>query len=451
MSLQWNRMAVMTSIVLAVLISSMDTTIMNTTMPLIAEELGNVKLYAWSFASYMIMCTIVTPLSGRISDIFGRKKVLAVGIVIFLLGSILCGMASSMLELVLYRGIQGLGAGAMIAFPAIIAGDLFSVEARGKIQAFFTGMWGLSAVLAPLLGSLFIEHLTWRWIFYINIPICLASLLLLIPYREVYQARKSTINYAGSLLFGLGIGLLLLNTVVTEGYLLYTALGLLFMALFIWNERKHPSPIVPMELMRNGTVAWMNLNAFLSCAALFGASSYIPYYLQQQGYSVFMSGLALIGMSVGWSLMGIPAGKWILKYGYRPLLLIGNAILVLSGLLLLFLPDQGGFWFVNIVMLLQGMAFGLLVTVSVIGSQQLVDSHQKGISTSLQVFARNIGTAAGVTIMGALLTNAPEFMTGMHRIFLYGFIVALVALASTFFLFLKRENARIPAKKLGEL
>lgn len=451
MSIPWNRMAVMTSIVLAVLISSMDTTIMNTTMPLIAEELGNVKLYAWSFASYMIMCTIVTPLSGRISDIFGRKKVLAVGIIVFLLGSILCGMASTMLELVLYRGIQGLGAGAMIAFPAIIAGDLFSVEARGKIQAFFTGMWGLSAVLAPLLGSLFIEHLTWRWIFYINIPICLASLLLLIPYREMYRARKSTINYAGSLLFGLGIGLLLLNTVVERGYLLYTVLGLMFMVLFIWNERKHPSPIVPMELMRNGTVAWMIMNAFLTCAALFGASSYIPYYLQQQGYSVFMSGLALIGMSVGWSMMGVPAGRWILKYGYRPLLVIGNALLVLSGLLLLFLPDQGGFWFVNVVMVLQGMAFGLLVTVSVIGSQQLVDSHQKGISTSLQVFARNIGTAAGVTIMGALLTNAPEFMTGMHRVFLYGFIVALIALASTLVLFLGREKARVPAKKLGEL
>ncbi len=195
----------------------------------------------------------------------------------------------------------------------------------------------------------------------------------------------------------------------------------------------------------------MNLNAFLTCAALFGASSYIPYYLQHQGYSVFMSGLALIGMSVGWSLMGVPAGKWILKFGYRPLLVIGNALLVLSGLLLLFLPDQGGFWFVNGALLLQGMAFGLLVTVSVIGSQQLVDSHQKGISTSLQVFARNIGTAAGVTIMGALLTNAPEFMTGIHRLFLYGFIVALVALASTLFLFMKHENAGMPAKKLGEL
>lgn len=439
-SLQWNRLSVMASIVMAVLISSMDTTIMNTTMPLIAAELGDEKLYAWSFASYMILCTIVTPLSGRISDSFGRKKVLSFGILVFLLGSLLCGTADTMLELVLYRGVQGIGAGAMIAFPAIIAGDLFSVEARGRIQAFFTGMWGLSAVLAPLLGSLFIEELTWRWIFYINVPICLASLLLLIPYKESYEPKKSTINWGGALLFGLAVGLLLMNTVVTQGYLLYTAAGLLFLALFVWNERRHPSPIVPVVLLQNRPVAWMNLNGFLTCAALFGTSSYIPYYLQQHGYSLFVSGLALLGMSVGWVLMGVPAGRWILRYGYRPLLVIGNLILVLSGLLLLFLPEEGGFFYVNVIMVLQGLAYGLLATVSVIGVQQLVAADQKGISTSLQVFARNIGTAVGVTVMGGLLTGAPAFMTGIHRLFLYGFIVALAALGSTVFLFMGKEQ-----------
>ncbi|KEQ23611.1 MFS transporter [Paenibacillus tyrfis] len=436
--MNWNRLAVMASIVLAVLISSMDTTIMNTTMPRIAEELGDVKLYAWSFASYMILCTIVTPLSGRLSDLYGRKKVLSVGILVFLLGSVLCGTSATMLQLVLYRGLQGLGAGAMIAFPAIIAGDLFPVEARGKIQAFFTGMWGISSVLAPLLGSLFIEHLSWRWIFYINIPICVASLLLLVPYRELYEARKSRINYWGALWFGLGIGLLLFNTVVSEGFLLYTVGGVLFLLLFVYNERRHPSPIMPVALLKNGSVAWMNLNGFLTCAALFGTSSYIPFYLQQHGYSLFVSGLSLLGTSVGWILVGVPAGKWVLRYGYRPLLFTGNVLLVLSGLLLLFLPDEGGFWYVNAIMVVQGLAYGLLYTVSVIGVQQLVAADQKGISTSLQVFSRNIGTAAGVTIMGALLTAAPAFMTGIHRLFLYGFIVSLAALVSTIFLFTRR-------------
>ncbi|CAG7645110.1 Multidrug resistance protein 3 [Paenibacillus solanacearum] len=441
-----NRLAVMASIVLAVLISSMDTTIMNTTMPLIADELGNVKLYAWSFASYMILCTVVTPISGRASDLFGRKKVLAVGIVIFMLGSVLCGTANTMVQLVLYRAVQGLGAGAMIAFPAIIAGDLFSIEARGKIQAFFTAMWGLSAVLAPLLGSFFLEQLNWRWIFYINVPICIASLLLLIPYKDVYQAKQSRINYMGSALFGVGIALLLANTVVSGGYVYCTAAGLLCLILFVRNERRHPSPIVPMGLLQNGSIAWMILNAFLTCAALFGTSSYIPYYLQNHGYSLYVSGFALIWMSVGWISMGMYGGKWILRYGYRRLLVIGNAILSVSGLLLLFLPDTGGFWYVSLVMTLQGLAYGLLITVSVIGAQQLVAADQKGISTSLQVFARNIGTAVGVTIMGALLTAAPNFMTGMHRLFLYGFIVSLAALASTAFLFMQGSRVKSEAK-----
>ncbi|CAG7653155.1 MFS transporter [Paenibacillus allorhizosphaerae] len=441
-----NRLAVMASIVLAVLISSMDTTIMNTTMPLIADELGNVKLYAWSFASYMILCTVVTPISGRVSDLFGRKKVLATGIVIFMLGSVLCGTANTMVELVLYRAVQGLGAGAMIAFPAIIAGDLFSIEARGKIQAFFTAMWGLSAVLAPLLGSFFLEKLDWRWIFYINVPICIASLLLLIPYKDVYQAKQSRVNYMGSALFGIGIALLLANTVVSGGYLYCTAAGLICLVLFVRNERRHPSPIVPMGLLQNGSIAWMILNAFLTCAALFGTSSYIPYYLQNHGYSLYVSGFALIWMSVGWIAMGMYGGKWILRYGYRRLLVIGNAILSISGLLLLFLPDTGGFWYVSLVMTLQGLAYGLLITVSVIGSQQLVAADQKGISTSLQVFARNIGTAVGVTIMGALLTAAPNFMTGIHRLFLYGFIISLVALASTAFLFVQGSRVKSEAK-----
>ncbi len=164
-----SRILVMCSIVLAMLIASIDTTIMNTTMPIIAEELGGTELYAWSFAAYMIASTILSPIAGRLSDLFGRKKLFAFGIIVFLIGSLLCGIAATMPQLVIFRALQGMGAGFMMPFPAIIAGDLFSIEKRGKIQALFTGMWALSAVLAPTLGSLFVEFLSWRWIFYINL------------------------------------------------------------------------------------------------------------------------------------------------------------------------------------------------------------------------------------------------------------------------------------------
>lgn len=437
------RLSIMASIVLAMLVSSMDTTIINTTMPVIAKELGGFELYAWSFASYMIVSTVISPIAGRISDLFGRKKVFALGLLLFLFGSALCGFSNTMVQLVIFRAVQGIGAGIIMPFPAIIAGDLFSVSQRGKIQAFFTAMWGLSAILAPLLGSFFVEYFTWRWIFFINIPLCLISLVLLIPYKEVYTPKKSIIDYLGSVLFAIGVTLLLLNTVAASGQLFYTIGGLIFLLLFLAYERKHPAPIVPMSLFQNRAIAWMIANSFLACAALFGTSSYVPMFLQKEGYSIFMSGVALLGTSIGWMAVAVPAGKWILRYGYRPLLIAGNIFLVFSGIVLLFLSEGTGFWYVFFAMGVQGLAFGLISTVSTIGSQQLVGPHLKGISTSLQMFARNIGTSIGIIVMGAFFTKAPDVSSGIHLLFVYGFIASLFAFGSSFFI---RDSSAAPGE-----
>lgn len=429
-----NKLSVMVSIVLAMLVASLDTTITNTTMPVIAKELGGFQLYAWSFASYMIVSTVLAPVAGRISDLFGRKRVFGTGIILFMLGSLLIGSSNSMLQLVIFRAIQGIGAGVMLPFPAIIAGDLFPIEQRGKIQAFFTAMWGLSAVLAPMLGAFFVEYSTWRWIFYVNVPIGILAFLLLLPYQEVYEPKKSPVDYLGAVLFSAGVSFLLLNTIETGHHLIYSVLGLAFLVFFFLYEKKQASPIVPFSLLKNRPVAWMIANAFLACAALFGASSYVPMFLQKQGHSLFISGLALLGTSFGWMAVAVPAGKWIIRFGYRPLIITGNLFLVLSGLLFLFLQEHSSFWYVFVIMIVQGLAFGLITTVTIIGSQQLVEPHQKGISTSLQLFSRNIGTAIGVTLMGAFLTKAATFMTGIHSLFLYGFGVSLLALFSAFFI-----------------
>lgn len=432
-----SRISVIASIVIAMLVTSMDTTITNTTMPLIAKELGGFDLYAWSFASYMIVSTIIAPVAGRISDIFGRKKVFATGIILFLFGSLLCGSASTMLQLVIYRAVQGIGAGVMMPFPAIIAGDLFSIEQRGKIQAFFTAMWGLSAVLAPMLGAFFVKYATWRWIFYVNIPICILAIVLLLPYKEAYMPKRASVDYLGALLFATGVSLLLVATTVSTNQLLYVFLGIVFSIAFYLYEKKQPSPIIPISLFKNRPVAWMILNSFLSCAALFGASSYIPLFLQKEGYSIFVSGVALLGMSFGWILVAVPAGKWILRFGYRRLIVTGNVILVISGFAFLFLGHGTSFAYVFAILIIQGLAFGLLSTVSIIGSQHLVEPNQKGISTSLQMFSRNIGTAIGITIMGAFLTKASSFTNGIHSLFIYGFLVSLISLATAFFI---RDN-----------
>jgi EmrB/QacA subfamily drug resistance transporter len=423
----------MISIVLAMLVASIDSTIMNTTMPIIAKELGRFDLYAWSFASYMIASTILSPVAGRLSDLFGRKKVFGFGILLFLVGSFLCGMSASMVQLVIFRAVQGIGAGFMMPFPAIIAGDLFSVEKRGRIQALFTAMWGLSAVLAPLLGSFFVEVLTWRWIFFVNLPICLIAFVTLLPYKENYQPKKAKIDYIGAVLFAVGVTFLLLDTIVKENKSLYLVLGMVLLVVFYFYEKKQTSPIVPLSMFKNKMISQININAFIGTTALFGTASFVPLFLQNiAGLSLFMSGVALLGTAIGWMAAAVPAGKWILKYGYRILLIIGNLLLFFSGLLLTFLNPSHGFVFVFAVMIVQGLAFGLLTTVGMIGVQQLVDGHERGISTSFFMFCRNMGTAIGVTIMGALLTSGVNFMQGIHHLFLFGFFGSILAFLTSF-------------------
>jgi MFS family permease len=431
----------MVSIVLAMLVASMDTTIINTTMPVIARELGHFELYAWSFAAYMIASTVMTPIAGRLSDMFGRKRIFGFGIVCFMIASMLCGLSGTMVQLVLFRGLQGIGAGIMMPFPSIIAGDLFSVEKRGKIQALFTAMWGLAAILAPLLGSLFVEYATWRWIFYINLPICLVSLGLLTFYKEGYEPKKASVDYIGAVLFAAAISLLLLTTVAASNHALYAAAGILLMAGFVMYERKISSPIVPFGIFRNRSIAWMNIGSFLSCLALFGTASFIPLFLQEQGYSLFVSGVSLLGMSFGWMATSVPAGKWILKWGYKPLLIIANLLLVSSAVILFCLHEGMGPVFVFMAMVVQGAAFGLQSTVSIIGSQQLVEPHQKGISTSLQLISRNIGTSIGVTIMGAILAKSDHFFTGIHIVFTFSLIGSVIAFAAVLLLQTRKSSA----------
>jgi EmrB/QacA subfamily drug resistance transporter len=424
-----NRTTVMVSIVLAMLVASMDTTIANTTMPIIVNDIGGNSLYAWAFTSYMVLSTVLAPLAGRLSDIFGRKRIYAAGILLFLGGSVLCGLADSMVQLIIFRAIQGIGAGVMMPFPSIIAGDIYPVEQRGKVQAFFTGMWGLSAILAPTLGTFFVTYLNWRWIFFVNVPICLIALLALLPYKEVYQPKKAVIDYWGALLFAAGISSLLLITVVDSYTYLYGGVGIVLLVAFFFYEKGHAAPLVPLTLMRNRPVALMIGGSFLSCAALFGTSSFIPLFLQNQGHSLFISGIALLGTSIGWMAVAVPSGKWVIRFGYKPLLLAGNALLVVTAVLL-FLIDEGtsfGYIFSSLTML--GLSFGLLFTVSTIGAQQLVEAHQKGISTSLQLFARNIGTAVSVTVMGSIVTKSDVFYTGIHGMFVYGLIASIVAFA----------------------
>ncbi|WP_040209024.1 MDR family MFS transporter [Neobacillus jeddahensis] len=421
-------------LVITTLISALDANIMQTASPTIVKQLGGMELFAWIFVVYMLASTVTVPLYGKLSDMYGRKRLLMVSVGLFTVGSILCGIANSMVMLIVFRGIQGLGAGGMVPLSMIIVGDLFTIERRGKIQAVFSSIWAISSIVGPILGSFFVEALTWRWIFFINIPIGIATVLCLIPYQESTQFKKTHIDYKGFFLFGISITLLLLSTNVSQPfwYLVMAVLGLIVFALV---ERKEAQPFLPVSLFKNKGILMTNLFMLIYCLSFFGTSNFIPLFLQEGNHmSIYKSGLILLSIAMGWMFGSTPAGNWIIRFGYKSLFIIGSFVTAISGLLLYIFINDISYLGLFLILVFQGVAFGLLFAVGTIASQEFAEADIKGMSTSLQIFLRNIGTSIGVTIMGLLINQAANIAIGMKNVFLYALCLSIVTVILSFFI-----------------
>jgi EmrB/QacA subfamily drug resistance transporter len=421
-------------LVICTLISALDANIMQTASPTIVKQLGGMELFAWIFVVYMLASTVTVPLYGKLSDMYGRKKLLIIAVAIFTLGSILCGMANSIVTLIIYRGVQGVGAGGMIPLSMIIVGDLFSIERRGKIQAVFSSIWAISSIVGPVMGSFFVEALTWRWIFFINVPIGIATVLCLIPYKEQIEFKKTHIDYKGFFLFGISITLLLLSTNVKNS-LWYIIIGLVGIIVFILVERKESHPFLPVSLFKNKGILRTNLFMLFYCLSFFGTSNFIPLYLQEGNQmSIYKSGLILLSIAVGWMFGSTPAGKWIMRYGYKNLFIIGSFVTTISGLALYLFIANLSYLGLFLILTIQGVAFGLLFAVGTIASQEFAESHIKGMSTSLQMFLKNIGTSIGVTVMGLIINHTSSIVIGMKNVFLYALCLSFITIILSFFI-----------------
>jgi EmrB/QacA subfamily drug resistance transporter len=421
-------------LMISTLISALDANIMQTASPTIVKQLGGMELFAWIFVVYMLASTVTVPLYGKLSDIYGRKKLLIVAVVIFTLGSILCGMANSIVTLIIFRGVQGIGAGGMIPLSMIIVGDLVTIERRGRIQAVFSSIWAIASIVGPVMGSFFVEALTWRWIFFINVPIGIATVLCLMPYKEQIEFKKTHIDYKGFFLFGISITLLLLSTNVKNSFW-YIIVGIIGLIVFILVERKETHPFLPVSLFKNKGILMTNLFMLFYCLSFFGTSNFIPLYLQEGNQmSIYKSGLILLSIAVGWMFGSTPAGKWIIRFGYKSLFIIGSFVTTISGLALyLFITDLS-FLGLFLILTIQGVAFGLLFAVGTIASQEFAESHIKGMSTSLQMFLKNIGTSIGVTIMGLIINQAASIVIGMKNVFLYALCLSFITILLSFFI-----------------
>ncbi|WP_375688584.1 DHA2 family efflux MFS transporter permease subunit [Pseudooceanicola sp. LIPI14-2-Ac024] len=401
------------ALMLVMLLASLDQTIVSTALPTIAADLGGLEHISWVVTAYMLAATVVTPLYGKLGDLYGRKVVLQSGIVIFLIGSALCGLSQTMWQLTLFRGVQGLGGGGLMVSAMAAIGDIVSPRERGRYQGLTGAVFAVSTVIGPLLGGFIVEHFSWHWIFYINLPL---GLLALVVLQIVFTARADTaapaIDYAGAALLAIGLTALVLLTslgghTVAWGSPLGLGLALTsVMALsgFVLAEHRAEAPILPLTLFRNQTFVIAAAVGFIIGISMFGSITYMPLYLQVvKGMSPAGAGMAMTPMMAGVLVTSIGSGQIISATGrYKVFPVLGSAITAFGLFLLSTLDVDTPVWTASAYTMVLGLGIGMVTQVLILAVQNAVDYRDLGAATSGASLFRSMGGALGVSIFGAI-------------------------------------------------
>lgn len=407
----WILIALMFTIMLA----AMDVTIVSTAIPQIIGDLGGFSLFSWVFSIYLLAQTVTIPIYGKLADLYGRKPILLFGIILFLIGSALSAFSWNMLSLIFFRGFQGLGAGAIMATVNTLAGDLYSIEERGKIQGWLSSVWGMAAIIGPSLGGTFAEYATWRWIFLINIPIGIISItLILIFLKENVVKKKHHIDFYGAFMM-LITGGTVIFTLMQGGQtwawfsptgiaLIATSISLVIITVFV--ERRSPEPIMPIWVWKNKILLSSNLAMIFMGAIMLGPNMYLPVFAQSvYGLGAILAGLILASSSIGWPIASSLSAKLYLKIGFRNTALMGAVLIIIFSLLFPILSKQGmvGLLFFGQIML--GAGFGLLSTPNMVGIQSIVPWNKRGVVTSSNMFSRYLGQSIGAALLGGVFNS----------------------------------------------
>lgn len=406
---------ILAALMFAMMLAAMDTTIVSTAVPQIVGDLGDFSLFTWVFSIYLLAQTVTIPIYGKLADSHGRKPVLIYGSLVFLAGSAASAAAWSMPALIVFRGIQGLGAGSIMATVNTLAGDLYTVRERAYVQGFLSSVWGMAAIVGPTLGGVFAEYMSWRWIFLVNLPIGAAAIALLALYlHETVDGERHRIDFAGALAVLLAVGTLIFGLLQagtawpwlsTPSLAIFVCASLL-MALALWVERRATEPIMPGWLWRHRALAGANLAMIGMGFVVMGPNAYLPTFAQSVfGLGAVAAGLVLASMSIGWPTASALSGRLYLRIGFRDTGLIGSVLICMAAAGFLALPYSVPVWVVVIDQVALGAGFGLLSTSLLVGAQSSVDWRRRGVVTGGNMFSRYLGQSFGVAVFGAIFNT----------------------------------------------
>ncbi|SOB99146.1 EmrB/QacA subfamily drug resistance transporter [Ureibacillus xyleni] len=449
------------ALLVATFLSAIEGTIISTATPAIVKNLGGLDLISWVFAIYLLTSAVTTPIFGKLADLFGRKKVFIVGTSIFLVGSLLCGLSQNMGQLILFRGLQGIGAGAVIPITFTIIGDIFTFEQRAKIQGLFSSIWGIAGLFGPLVGGSLVDYVSWHWIFFINLPFGLISIWIIGKHlEENIEKQKRKIDYGGAITFTIGTTAILYLLLSGQFNSMFTyvllIVAILFLAVFVFIQIKHPEPIIPIKLFQYREILISNIVAFLASVITIGLTTYIPLWTQSVLHKGAMfSGFVLLPMSIGWPLGATFGSRLLIKFGPKPISLIGILLVTIGSFALTFITISSPIWMLLCIIFVMGLGFGFSMTTFTIVVQSAVGWNLRGVATSSNTFVRTLGQALGVAVLGTYLNQhigvstsstsvsqvaSTSLEAGIHGIFIIMAGIALASLIVTFLVPKKKEQ-----------
>jgi EmrB/QacA subfamily drug resistance transporter len=409
------QILVTVGIMAAIAVAALDSTVVGTAMPTIIGQLGGLGEYAWVFSAYLLASTTTVPLYAKLADVHGRKPIFLVGLALFVGGSALCGLSSNMLQLIVFRTIQGLGAGAVQPISFTIAGDIFEPRRRARMQGYFSGVWGASAIVGPAIGGIITSTIGWPWVFELNIPVgIVAGTIVWFALHEHFERRPHRLDWPGAILLSGSIVALLLA--VTEGNQLFgwtspITIGLLVGAVvlgagFVALARRTPEPLIDLELPRAPLIRAGLVIGTLAGIVMFGLTTYVPPMVQGvHGGTPLDAGVAVAAMSIGWPVGSIVAGRSLLRFRARPIVLAGCSMLVVGTLLISQLDRFPALAYAMLGAAITGLGMGLMSTTLLVIIQGAVAWQRRAVATGLVQFSRTIGGAVGVGVMGGILTG----------------------------------------------